>query len=352
MKKRLIVVVAIIIVMAITIGITGCQEEIKPGKQNQSNQSDSTNKTKGVTNTKYKIGVALVTLDEAYWKGNKAGLEKAAKDFGAELIFVNAQNNANDQMDQINSLISQKVDAIVCTPVDVESILPAVKKCNEAKIPFIFNDRITLSTESANVNYGVGYDIYGLSQMGAEWMVEYAQKNNTKLKILEVMGALTDSLTQYCTDGLAEVVEKNPAYLDVVTQIPGEWMPAKVLAGTVNALQSDNEINCIFYHSDFYHPSIVSALQQTGKWKKTGEQGHIVLAAAGGEKETLKDMKDGYVDLLEVFPTVEIGYQVIKSTIDLLNDKELEGEYKFISGFIVEPFELETKAEKIFGNMN
>jgi ABC-type sugar transport system substrate-binding protein len=347
MKRTFKVICAISMIMAAITGLLGCQvADNTPGKQTQSNEINNQNNT---NDNKYKIGVSTVSLEEAYWKGNKAGLEKAAAEFNAQLVFEDAKGDINNQLAQIDRLIQQKVDAIICTPVDTAAILLAVKKCNNAKIPFIFNDRVTLGTESINVDYGVSFDMYDLSQAGAEWMADYAHKNNIKLKILEILGTLTDQNTQSCTDALADVVAKYPERMQVVTQIPGELLPSKVLTGTVNALQSQSGINCIFYHSDFYHSSVVSALQQTYRWKKTDEAGHIVIVAAGGEKETLNALKDGYIDLLEVMPTVKVGYEAVKAAVEILESKNTE-KSKFINGFTMGPSDIDTKAEEIFGN--
>jgi len=297
----------------------------------------------------YRIGMAVCTLGEAFWEATVTGARNAADDVGVELIVQSAQNNMNEQIQQIENFIAQEVDAIICAPVDVFAILESVKKCNEAGIPFIFNTRVTLSSDDAKVDYGVGWNMQELAGIGAQKLVDVAKENNTKVNVIEVLGALTDSHTLYCRDGFASVVEKNPEYIEVVTQVPGDWVPDKALSGTTNALKAHPEANCIYFHSDFYFPAIESSLKQVNRWKKIGEEGHVHIICPGGEKQTLDAMKDSYVDYILVFPNLETGDLSVRKTVELLDGKTFSDDYYLMTSYVLSPENFDEKSSSVYG---
>lgn len=294
------------------------------------------------------FGVAHCVLGEDYWEACIVGMQKAADELGIELIVQGAQNDPAKQVEQIENFISQDVDAIICSPVDVEAIQTSVKKCNDAEIPFIFASRITESIGEAMVDSGVGFDVKEMSKAGAEWLVEYAKANDMKFNVLEVMGALSDSHSIGCRDGLAEVTAANPDYLSV-QQIPTDWDVSKALSGTLSALQADDSINCIYYHSDAMFAAVQSALMQTNKYVKNGEEGHIVLLACGGTKDTLDAMKEGYVDALEVTPIVEVGYESVYQAKKYIDGEIQRGESLLYDAYVLDATNFDEKANDVFG---
>lgn len=351
MKKILLVALAVILCLA----FVGCGAPQEPAAQASAGASEkSPEETAEASNggtdaAQLTIGVAHCVLGEDYWEADVVGMQKAADELGVTLNIQSAQNDPAKQVEQIENFISQGVDAIICSPVDVNAILTSVKKCNDAEIPFIFNSRITESFDDAIVDSGVGFDVKEMSRKGAQWLVDYAKENNTKLNILEIMGALSDSHAIGCRDGLAEIAEANPDYIKVVTQVPTEWDTSTALSGTLSALQADDTINCVYYHSDALFPSVQSALMQTNKYIPAGEDGHIVLLACGGTKDTLDAIKDGYVDALEVTPIVEVGYESVMQAVKVINGEVKSGDSLLYDAYIVDKSNFDEKSGDVFG---
>lgn len=305
---------------------------------------DAEFKTEGLV-----FGVAHCVMGEQYWEADVVGMQKAADELGIELIVQGAQNDPSKQVEQIENFIAQEVDAIICSPVDVNAILTSVAKCNEAGIPFIFNSRVTESLEGAVVDSGVGYDAVKMSEAGAEWLVNYAKTNNVKLNLLEVQGAMADSHTIACMEGLRNVVEGNEDYVEIVAQVPTDWDPAVALSGTLAALKADDTINAIYYHSDALYPSVKAALMQLDMFKAKGEEGHVVLMACGGTTETLDDIKAGYVDALEVTPIVEVGYESVFQAVRVLSGEVQTGESLLYDAYVLDETNYDEKSGSVYG---
>ena len=68
------------------------------------------------------------------------------------------------------------------------------------------------------------------------------------------------------------------------------------LAGLEAAITADPDIDFIFTSSDFLFPTIQGVLEPRGKWKKTGEEGHVILGGLDGDDGACKLIREGYVD--------------------------------------------------------
>jgi Periplasmic binding protein domain len=97
-----------------------------------------------------------------------------------------------------------------------------------------------------------------------------------------LIGDLGDQNAIQRRDGFFDVFDKNKDSIQVVARISTEWNADKAFAGLVNALQANPGINFLVTSSDFLHPQIEQALKGAGKWKKRGEQGHVVFGGFGG----------------------------------------------------------------------
>jgi len=298
---------------------------------------------------KMKVGVALDNLNDPFWLGIKKGMDDAGKDLGVELIVRTAEGDAVKQNNQIDDLIAQGVSAIVCVYVDFKSILQAVKAANKAGIPFVYTDRTLSSTEDAKVSWGIATDNKALTMNGWKWMADYARQKKMKLKVLELVGSLTDENVLRRTEGFKEVMSANSDIVQLVQQVPTEWNLEKALAGTTNALQAHPEINVVFMHSDYLLGSVISALRQAGKYKKIGEPGHVAVMPYSGNKTSLEAMKAGYVEMTFGMDVYKCGYQSVKAAVEIAGGKSY-GKPVSDPGFIITQDNLAEMSKRAYGS--
>src|SRR5690606_32479794 len=83
------------------------------------------------------IGVSMLSLQSEFVVNVKDAMEDAAEEQQVRLIVNDAQRQAVIQVQQIESFISQGVDAIILNPCEMEASSPAVRKAQEAGIPII-----------------------------------------------------------------------------------------------------------------------------------------------------------------------------------------------------------------------
>ena len=156
---------------------------------------------------------------------------------------------------------------------------------------------------------------------GWKWLADYARKNKMNLKVLELVGSLSDENVLKRTDGFKEVMKANSDIIKLVQQVPTEWNLEKALAGATNALQAHPEINVIFMHSDYLLGATVSALRQAGRYKKIGETGHVIVMPYSGNAAAIQAMKDGYVEMTFGMDVYKEGYDSVKAAVELVKGK-------------------------------
>lgn len=136
------------------------------------------------------FGVSMPQLDNDGFKANLIGIEQFAEENGIELVVTDAKATADTQMQQIEDLITKKVDAIVMCPVDSGAAAAAVQKAVDANIPVISFDRnvegdlLTGLAESDNVAHGAA---------AADLMAEVAEKSGIAVEDLIVLSCSAPS---------------------------------------------------------------------------------------------------------------------------------------------------------------
>src|SRR5215213_4161302 len=90
------------------------------------------------------IGYADASQSNAFRVMAKAETEQAIADVdggGAKLVYTNANDSAPTQLSDVNDLITQGVDAIVLSAVDVSGVCSSISKAVSAGIPVIIQER-------------------------------------------------------------------------------------------------------------------------------------------------------------------------------------------------------------------
>src|SRR5438552_8360087 len=97
------------------------------------------------------IGVSLLNLSSEFIVMLNKAMGGKAKELNVRLIVNDAQRSAEKQVQQVESFIAQKVDAIILNPCEVEASSPAVDKAIAAGIPIVNVNSETKSAPTAFV---------------------------------------------------------------------------------------------------------------------------------------------------------------------------------------------------------
>src|SRR5690606_12842740 len=145
------------------------------------------------------------------------------------------------------------------------------------------------------------------------------EKTGKKLKPLILMGDLADPNAVKRREGFMNSVGAHPDLFETPVEVATKWNSQTALAGLEAAMTADPEIDFIFTSSDFLFPTIQSVLDPLGKWKKSGEEGHVILGGLDGDDGACRLIREGYVDstgVQDVYLEAELALTGILDAIE------------------------------------
>jgi len=267
------------------------------------------------------IGVAFETLQTEGWV---AGFEKLKSECARQnirMLEAIADGDANRQFEQVKNFINRKVDGIIIAPKDAKTVIPMIKAANAANIPVVLYNRPADPTDAKHTV--ITADNVALTKQTVDYLIEQARKTGKKHKAMILIGDLGDINAIGRRDGFEQAVKAAPDVVEVVARIPTEWNQEKALAGVVNGFQANPDISFVFTSSDFMFPSIQSALKNLGKWKKVGEEGHVILGGFDGDGTAYQLLVEGYVDATGVQDLYFESEAAVQAIVDLKEGKNV-----------------------------
>lgn len=296
-----------------------------------------------------KIGLSLDTIDSQYWVSIIGFLEERAKAENIEIIQTVCEGDANKQNQQIEDLIAQGCQAIICGARDGASIVAAVKKCNNAGVPIIMQSRSVMG-EEALPPVQVLVDNVSLAKGSVQWAADKARKEGKKYNIALLIGSLGDQNAVERYEGAKACIEENKDVLNLSVEIPMDWKPEQAFSGLQNAFQKDPSINLIIAPSDFLFTTIQSVLEPLGKWVKRDDPNHIGIIGFDGDDGFARMMEDGYVDVSAVNDTKFMANTALDWAVKLAKGEAAPAEMNMLDpGIVATPENWEQVKNDIWG---
>jgi ABC-type sugar transport system substrate-binding protein len=292
------------------------------------------------------VGVSFETLQTEFWVAALEAFKTELNRRKIKMIQAIADGDANRQQEQVRNFITRKVDGIVLVPKDAKTCLPIIKAANSASIPIALFNRPPDKSEAKSV--AVVADNYALAKETVAYMIGQAKKTGKKHQAMLLVGDLGDINAVGRRDGFEAAVKESPETIEVVARVPTEWNQEKAQAGVINALQANPQISFIFSSSDFLFPSIVSALTSTGKYKKAGEPGHVILGGFDGDATAYQMLVGGYLDATGVQDVYFEVEACINAILEMRAGKTVQDTIKD-QGFVINQANLKDKSSRMWG---
>ncbi|MDF2633683.1 MAG: Periplasmic binding protein domain containing protein [Pelosinus sp.] len=150
MKKLL----ALLLMLVMMLSLTAC------GSSPASNPS-----------SKKKVGIAMPTKSSARWIADGDNIVKQLQAKGYETDLQYGEDNIENQVAQIENMITKGANILVVASIDGESLTDVLRKAKEKNIPVIAYDRLIKKTP--NVDYYATFDNFKVGVLQAT----YIEKN-------------------------------------------------------------------------------------------------------------------------------------------------------------------------------
>ncbi len=241
------------------------------------------------------ICFAFQDLETEFWVAGHKAITTSLTEAGHTVIERNANEDANRQLEQVRDCIAQGVDGIIIIPQDGESAVTIVGEAQANDVPIAVFNRPPSDLSAGII---VVADNKSIAEQAVDFVAEkaIAESGGEKLTPLIIVGDLGDPNAVGRKDGFYAAIEKHPDAFNTPIEVASEWDAATALANLEAAVTANPDIDLVFTSSDFLFPTIRSVFEPRGMWKKSGEEGHVLMAGLDGDATACQLIKDGYVD--------------------------------------------------------
>jgi len=211
-----------------------------------------------------KVGLLLPENQTArYEKFDKPLIEKKVKELTnnkGEVVYANAKQDASQQSQQVDTMVTNKVDVLIVDAVDSKAIAGSIKKAKDAGIPVVAYDRLA----EGPIDAYTSFDNVEVGKTQGEALLKALGGKAKSGKIVMMNGSVTDPNAAQFKKGAHDVLDgKVNIGKEYDTK---EWKPENANAnmeGAISALGKDKIVG-VYSANDGMAGGIITALKAAG----------------------------------------------------------------------------------------
>lgn len=228
-----------------------------------------------------------------------------------DLTIKDADNNVQNQIEDIEKFIADKVDVIIVSPIQSKPLTAVVEKSIKAGIPVLVVDR---KIDGENYSAYLGADNIEIGRIAARYIISNSKGSG---KIIEITGANGSSPAYERSLGFNQIIIKNNRF-KINGTIHGDWEKESVKVPLKTILEQNPDIEYIFAHNDRMALSAWETAKTLGLEKKIKFLGVDGLNTVNGGIELVKsDVLDGTI----LYPTG--GNEALKLALKMYNKEPI-----------------------------
>ena len=238
------------------------------------------------------LGFSQLGRESAWRMGNSRDIQEAAERAGVQLMYDNAQQEQENQINAIRSFIAYQVDVIAFAPIVEQGWDTVLQEARDAGIPVLLTDRFIVTEDpSLYVGY-VGADFLAEGRKAGAFMVEKADREGLEdLKIVELSGTLSSTPMQQRSSGFREMIEGDERF-HILETVSGDFLRSKGKECMQALLARHAEIDVLFSHNDSMTLGAIEAIEEAGL--RPGED--IIIITVDGEQAAIDLLQEGKIN--------------------------------------------------------
>jgi ribose transport system substrate-binding protein len=204
------------------------------------------------------IGIVVKSMADQHWALVKAGAESKAAELGVKVdcIGPNSESDVQAQVDMIDNMIGQGVNALCVAPSSQDAVLTPLKTADEAGIPIITID--TDTTFEKRLSF-IGTGNYAAAYAGGEAAAAVVGKGAT---CVIIRGRLGDTTHDDREQGYLDALQANG--VEVLEIKVGDSDAEKSMNVTQDILQVYDKIDLICCTTDNQCLGVQRAIEAAG----------------------------------------------------------------------------------------
>ena len=312
MKKTLALILAACMSFSlVACGGGGEKSNPNPGSQSTGgSQVSGSQTTTGGDAAGKTVGIAMPTQSLERWNRDGAYLDEQFKAAGYKTIVTYSDNKNEQQVNDIQNMLSQGVDLLIIAAIDGNGLNTVMNDAGASNIPVIAYDRLIMND---NVSYYVSFDNYTVGKLQGTYVKDTLDLDNAAGPFnIEFTGGdpadnnapfffngAMDTLKPYIDSGKLNVVSGQTEFSVVGTE---QWKTEAALNRAQNVLAS--------YYSDgtkldaWLCSNDSTALGVTQAVTSDYAGGNsVIITGQDGDVANLRNIKDG-VQSMTVYKAV------------------------------------------------
>ena len=311
MKKFL----ALILALCLCLSLVACTSARNSGNSGGNNDTQGTDQpttggdsqTGGETKT---VGIAMPTQSLERWNRDGAYLDEQFKAAGYNTIVTYSDNKNDQQVNDIQNMLSQGVDLLIIAAIDGNGLNTVMNDAGAAGVPVIAYDRLIMNDNSS---YYVSFDNYTVGKLQGEFVrdaldldnaagpfnMEFTAGDPADNNAGYFFNGAFDVLKPYIDSGKVVVPSGQTAFDAVATD---QWQTDVALDRAQNVLASyysdGTKLDAWLCSNDSTSLGVTQAITQDYAGGNA-----VVITGQDGDVANLRNIKDG-VQSMTVYKAV------------------------------------------------
>ena len=245
-----------------------------------------------------RIAIVAKSLGNGFFEAAARGAEEAAAELGdTEIIYTGpTSTTAEGQIEVINSLIAQRVDAIAVSANDPDALVPALQKAMQRGITVISWDS-GVAPEGRQMHLAPSSD-----QLIGQTIIKLAADQLPEGGKVAVLSATSTSTNQNTWIAEMEKVMDQYPDIEVVGTVYGDDLADKSYREAQGLMQSNPDLDAIIAPTSVGIVAAAQAVQDAGK------VGEVNVTGLGLPSEMAGAIESGASKSFAIWNPVDLGY--------------------------------------------
>jgi len=268
-----------------------------------------------------RIGLVVKAQGIGFFEAAYAGAEEAAKqiDESVKIIYTGPVTpTAEGQIEIVNSLIAQRVDAIVISANDTDALVPILKKAQKRGIKVVsFDSGVAAPGRAIHLNPSSNALIGKINVELAAEAVKAAHSEKGDIAILSATPTATNQ--NIWIDEMKKNLPDFPQ-LNLVATVYGDDLADKSYRETMGLIKTYPNLKAIVAPTSV---GIVAAAQAV---TDAGKNGEVFVTGLGLPSELAGHVESGAVKSFAIWNPIDLGYAATMISYNLIKGNATDSE--------------------------
>lgn len=280
------------------------------------------------------VGVAMPTKSSERWVKDGENMASEFEDLGYEVDLQYAEDVVENQLSQIENMITKQVDLLVIASIDGEALSDVLEKAANEDIPVIAYDRLIMGSE--HVDYYATFDNFDVGVIQGTYIVDQLDLENEDgpFNIELFAGSPDDNNAYFFWDGAMSILEP---YIDDGTLVvqSGQmdfeqgstlrWdgaLAQERMDNLLSAHYSSEVIDVVYSPFDGISRGVISSLKAVGYG--SGDNPMPIVTGQDAELSSVKSILAGEQTQTVFKDTRELAKKAVEMSDAILKGEEPE----------------------------